>query len=377
MNQRNDEDASFREAAVILADRLPGLEVAAGTFAHEFNSLLSVILLDAGILLDGELGDAQRARILRIAEKARRGAELTASLLAASRSPRVEAADWDLLAIANVAARRIAEETGLAPGRPATRDGSSLRAHVDADAIVAAMLDVASALCAVARATTPSIAIEVGAVAAGPGARQPGAKVALRLVVQGSGEVAAAALGDDPGRDWPTRLAAAAGYARAGGGALHVFVEPSRGETIFEFNLPPAVREAVNEAVPAVLAATRLRILVVDDDIDLAEAMCEGLGISGHDAEACSSGAAALDLLAAKPLDAVVSDISMPGMSGYQLLDAVQDRWPGLPVVLMTGFSPTTAGGERRVPVRILQKPVEIPGLLAALASLAAGRRPG
>jgi hypothetical protein len=43
----------------------------------------------------------------------------------------------------------------------------------------------------------------------------------------------------------------------------------------------------------------------------------------------------------------------------------------------MTGFSPTTAGGERRVPVRILQKPVEIPGLLAALASLAAGRRPG
>lgn len=373
MTPRDDKGLSIREVEALSVDWHAGLAMAAGLLAHEFNNLLSVILLDAGVLLDGEPGDAQRARIARIAEKARRGAELTASLLAASRSLRVDPADHDLLAIANVAARRIAEETGLGLGRAATMDGSSVWAHVDADATVAAMLDVLSAVKAVLRSSRPSIAIEVEAIAAGPGAGQ----VALRLCVHGSGEVAGAALGESSCDDWTIRLWAAAGYAQASGGALHVFVERSRGATIFQFSLPRASVGAGGAAGPAAQASPRLRILVVDDDADLAEAMSEGLGIRGHEAEACSSGVAALDLLAAKPWDAVVSDISMPGMSGYQLLDAVQDRWPGLPVVLMTGFSRAVPEGERRIPVRILRKPVEIADLLDALASLAAGRPSG
>lgn len=345
--------------------------MAAGLLAHEFNNLLSTILLNADVLLDGELGDAQRARIARIAEKARRGAELTASLLAANRSLRVSPAEHDLLAIANVAVQRIAEEAGLDLGRPEAMDGSSTRVRVDADACVVAMLDVVSAVCAVVRSSRTSIAIEVGAIAAGPGA----GGLALRFVVHGSDEVAAAALGENPCGDWMIRLAAAAGFAQASGGALHVFVERLRGATIFQFSLPRASSDRGGAAEPARQAAPRLRILVVDDDADLAEAMSEGLGIRGHEAEACSSGFAALELLAAKPWDAVVSDISMPGLSGYQLLDAVQDRWPWLPVILMTGFSRVLPEGERRIPVRILQKPVEIPDLLDALGSLAVGRR--
>ena len=373
MNPRDSEWTSIREVEGLAVDRQAGLTIAAGPLAHEFNNLLSVILLNAGVLLDGELGDAQRVRIARIAEKARRGAELTASLLAASRSLRVDPADHDLLAIANVAVRRVAEETGLDLGRAATMDGSPARAHVDADATVLGILDVVSAVCAVVRSSSPSIAIEVYAIASGPGA----GGVALRLVVHGSDEVAAAALGENPCGDWTIRLMAAAGYAQASGGALHVFVERSRGATIFQFSLPPASLDAGDAPGPTAQASPRLRILVVDDDPDLAEAMSEGLVIRGHEAEACASGFAALDLLAAKPWDAVVSDISMPDMSGYQLLDAVQARWPGLPVVLMTGFSRAITEGERRIPVRILQKPVEIPDLLDVLASLSAGRSSG
>lgn len=375
MNPRNDGRPSIREIEGLSVDCHAGLTMAAGLLAHEFNNLLSVILLDAGVLLDGELDDAQRARVARIAEKARRGAALTSSLIAASRSLRVDPADNELLAIADVAVRRIAEEQGLDLGRPAVMDGSSAWVHVDAEATVLAMLDVVSAVRAVMRTSRPSIAIEVGAGAIAEGPRAGG--WALRLVVHGSDEVAAAALGEYPCGDWTIRLVAAAGYAQASGGALHVLVEPSRGATIFEFSLPRASLDAGGAAEPTAQASPRLRILVVDDDADLAEAMSEGLEIRGHEAEACSSGFAALDLLAAKPWDAVVSDVSMPGMSGYQLLDDVQDRWPGLPVVLMTGFSTAIAEGGRRIPVRILQKPVEIPDLLDALASLSAGRSSG
>ena len=236
MNPRGSEWTSIREVEGLAVDRQAGLTIAAGLLAHEFNNLLSVILLNAGVLLDGELGDAQRVRIARIAEKARRGAELTASLLAASRSLRVDPADHDLLAIANVVARRIAEETGLDLGRAATMDGSSVWAHVDADATVLAMLDVLSAVKAVLRSSRPSIAIEVDAIASGPGA----GGVALRLVVHGSGEVAAAALGENPCGDWTIRLWAAAGYAQASGGALHVFAGRSSDATIFQFSLPRA-----------------------------------------------------------------------------------------------------------------------------------------
>ncbi|MBM3886151.1 MAG: hypothetical protein FJ361_10030, partial [Gemmatimonadetes bacterium] len=101
------------EVPGIEADRHASLGLAAGLLAHEFNILLSGILLNAGVLLDGERGDSQRARIEMIAAKARRGADLTASLLAASRTLRVDPDDRDLLAIAKVAVRRIAEETGL------------------------------------------------------------------------------------------------------------------------------------------------------------------------------------------------------------------------------------------------------------------------
>ena len=373
MNPRDDELISVRESDGAAVDRQAGLAIAVGVFARDFNNLLSVILLNAAVLLDGETGGALRARIATIVEKARRGAELTSSLLAASRSLRVDPADHDLLAIANAAARRIAEETGLDLGRAATMDGSSVWAHVDADATVLAMLDVLSAVKAVLRSSRPSIAIEVEAIAAGPSKGQ----VALRLCVHGSAEVVAAALGENSCGDWTIRLWAAAGYAEASGGALHVFAGRSRDATIFQFSLPRASVGSGDTAGQASQASPRLRILVVDDDADLAEAMSEGLGIKGHEAEACSSGFAALDLLAAKPWDAVVSDISMPGMSGYQLLDAVKARWPGLLVVLMTAFSTVIPEGGRRVPVRILQKPVEIADLLDALSSLSAGRPSG
>jgi EAL domain-containing protein (putative c-di-GMP-specific phosphodiesterase class I)/CheY-like chemotaxis protein len=78
-------------------------------------------------------------------------------------------------------------------------------------------------------------------------------------------------------------------------------------------------------------------ILLVDDDARLLAVLQRALSAPTVHVHVASSGAAALELLAQRRFDAVVSDIQMPGMNGLKLLYAVREHDSDLPVVLMTG----------------------------------------
>jgi len=80
------------------------------------------------------------------------------------------------------------------------------------------------------------------------------------------------------------------------------------------------------------------RILVVDDERDVLDAVCELLSALGHGVEAVDSGEAALALLPAGRWDAVVTDQGMPGLSGRELARRAAVMAPGVPVVLLTGW---------------------------------------
>ena len=82
-----------------------------------------------------------------------------------------------------------------------------------------------------------------------------------------------------------------------------------------------------------------------------------------------ASGAAALALLdAGEPVDALVSDLSMPGMDGVALIRAVQERRPHMPAILLTGYAgDVTAfavGKTFKGPFSLLRKPIS--GMLLA-----------
>lgn len=84
------------------------------------------------------------------------------------------------------------------------------------------------------------------------------------------------------------------------------------------------------------------RVLIVEDSPDqgrLVEAFLESQGYYPH---LCSSGEEALIQLQRDPPDIVVSDVVMEGMDGFELVERIVARYPGLPVVLMTAFD----GGE-------------------------------
>ncbi len=79
------------------------------------------------------------------------------------------------------------------------------------------------------------------------------------------------------------------------------------------------------------------KILIVDDDKDLLSLMGEYLDACGFQAELAYNAAQARDYLEHSKYDAILSDFSMPGESGLDLLRYASIRYPGLPFVLMTG----------------------------------------
>ena len=83
------------------------------------------------------------------------------------------------------------------------------------------------------------------------------------------------------------------------------------------------------------------RVLFVDDE-PLIRRLCRAmLPTLGFDVRVCTSGREALAALetAEKPFDVVLSDVKMPAMDGVELSRAIFDRWPGLPVLLCSGFA--------------------------------------
>ncbi|MEX0584509.1 MAG: response regulator, partial [Natronospirillum sp.] len=79
-------------------------------------------------------------------------------------------------------------------------------------------------------------------------------------------------------------------------------------------------------------------ILVVEDDQSLRDALQDTLEMHDYQVMAADSAEAAIPLLARHSIDLVVSDVRMPGRSGYELLDDLRRDHPQVPVLLMTAY---------------------------------------
>jgi two-component SAPR family response regulator len=80
------------------------------------------------------------------------------------------------------------------------------------------------------------------------------------------------------------------------------------------------------------------RVLVVDDNRDMAKGIAMLLGEAGMNVQVAYSAKAALGVMDAEPVDLVLSDVRMPGMTGIDLLTDIRTRWPFTKVVLLTGY---------------------------------------
>ncbi len=162
------------------------------------------------------------------------------------------------------------------------------------------------------------------------------------------------------------------------GGQIDVTSAPGQGTT-FRLRFRSAPPDAVPGAPqPTPALAPGRRILLVDDDTPVRRTLAGLLRASGQEVLEASSGAEAIERLATMPVDMVLTDLGMPGVTGWDVACAAKAHNPGLPVVLLTGWGDhVTAEAPSGVRVdRVLTKPVPRSAVLAVIAELTATRRP-
>jgi CheY-like chemotaxis protein len=114
-------------------------------------------------------------------------------------------------------------------------------------------------------------------------------------------------------------------------------------------------------------------VLIADDDRLFRESLCEALADLGWDADSAADGASAIAALNQRPRDLLLSDVDMPDMTGFQLLDWINNH-PGPPtarVLMSARANPELDAAAKRVgAAALLAKPVHIIQLNHLVTSL-------
>ncbi|MBQ0819870.1 response regulator [Microvirga sp. HBU67558] len=179
------------------------------------------------------------------------------------------------------------------------------------------------------------------------------------------------------GRGSGLGLAQVYGFAQQSGGSVDIRSEPGRGTTVTLY-LPRAARQddsqlpSAHEQQDSV--RRKLRVLLVEDNPEVAEVGRMLLTEAQHDVRVCGSVAEALAVLEAEAFDLVCSDLVMPGgQDGLDLARTVRERWPYVPVLLMSGYSDATGAAiEEGFP--LLTKPYAPKAFLAKVDEAASGK---
>ena len=132
----------------------------------------------------------------------------------------------------------------------------------------------------------------------------------------------------------------------------------------------PAAEVPAEPPKPQLLASRAARVLVVDDEPAVAEVLAEMLQTAGHDCVSETSPARAVERLATETFDVVLSDLGMPGMTGWDLAFHCRDMHAEVPVILITGWG-LELDDERVADAgvfEVLAKPFEMQAVLAAVS---------
>jgi signal transduction histidine kinase/CheY-like chemotaxis protein len=170
-------------------------------------------------------------------------------------------------------------------------------------------------------------------------------------------------------------LSVAFGITRRHGGELTIQSEQGQGTTV-RVTLPVPAGTVPPVVPPPPLPRRPLRILLVDDEEEVRQALAEMLIAQGHAVVLAGGGADALRRLDEDAaIDLVLTDLVMPAMSGWELATAVKGRRPGLPVGVITGWGdvPEATPGTPVAVDFVLSKPVTLEALDDTVGRL--GRR--
>ena len=176
-----------------------------------------------------------------------------------------------------------------------------------------------------------------------------------------------------PGEGTGLGLAVIHGIVTDRGGEVEIQSMPGEGTTV-QVYLPAMDgpgKESVAKAQP--LPTGKERILVVDDEVDLSELIGRNLSKLGYAVCVAHDGETALDMLRSSPdsFDLIITDLTMPGITGTQLAEAAIQLLPDIAIIITSGFLEMSGAAEmEQMGIHaVLTKPVTISKLACAVRS--------
>ena len=357
LDQRTTE-LLHTETALRQSQKLEALGQLTGGVAHDFNNLLAVISSSVELLRSSKLPEENRGKYLDlIFDTVARAVKLTSQLLAFARqqplTPKVFNVDEHVEDVIDLMRPLMGAQVQIVH-HPC--GGNACYAEADISQFETALVNLAinarDAMNAQGQLTIKVHHVNALPSSARPGhGPTPGDFVAISVADTGCG-IAAEKLGvifepfyttKEVGKGTGLGLSQVFGFTKQSGGEVEVKSELGRG-SVFTVYLPRA--ENVPDADTTVLAeldsaAHGRRLLVVEDNEMLAQMTCEILNALDYCTTWAANASAALILLAEghERFDLVFSDVIMPGMNGIEFGQLVRKRYPGLPVVLTSGYS--------------------------------------
>jgi signal transduction histidine kinase len=359
------EERQRVESTLQQMQRLEAIGQLTSGVAHDFNNLLTVVLGNIGFLEKAHSTSndprlQQRLFHMRLATE--RGAKLTSQLLAFSRRQRLQPKPFDVnKSLENMhdllqspLGGGITINTQFRPGIwPALADPTQMELVV-----LNLVINARDAM-----ANEGTITIETSNAKVGPPEtpEEPAAGdyVVIGVSDTGSGmtkEVLAKAFEPffttkEIGKGSGLGLSQVLGFAKQSGGGIRVETRVREGTSVRVY-LPRAAEKSVLEGSGLIADQTRVErrsavILIVDDDSAVREVTAAILEEIGHVVLKVGSGGAALDLLDQHTkIDLVLLDFAMPGMSGVEVARQIQQKFPRLPTLFVTGYADKTALGD-------------------------------
>ena len=353
---RDITEQRHAEEALRQSQKLEAVGQLTGGVAHDFNNLLTIIRSSVEFLRRPELPEARKARYLdAVSDTVDRAAKLTGQLLAFARRQALKPETFDVCERLRGIAEMLDSVTGARIRVVTDLPGGACYVRADASQFETALVNMAVnardamdgegtlTLRLDAPLTLPPIRGHAGAA---------GAFVAVSVAESGVGIASPDLMRifepfyttKEVGKGTGLGLSQVIGFAKQSGGDVDVKSQPGAGAT-FTLYLPevpaPADAPAARREAFSGGAATVLRILVVEDNLEVGRFCTQILEDLGHRPVWTENAEAALAALAAapEPFDAVFSDVVMPGMGGIALARLLRQKFPKLPVVLTSGYS--------------------------------------
>lgn len=133
-------------------------------------------------------------------------------------------------------------------------------------------------------------------------------------------------------------LSVSYGIIKRHGGRIDVQSQPGRGST-FTITLPSAESSERRSKPLKVVRPKATKILIIDDDERVRQALVGMLQAAGYDAESAASGREGLQLLDREDFELVITDLAMPDMDGWTVAAEIRHRRPDIKIALLTGYA--------------------------------------